>query len=181
MDEQVLSPRLKLIVISAMVMAVFTSFSIVAFPKIFNFWGFSTTCGDFFFPLTYTITDLIAFFFGRSLARYVFKVSICLDIIFSICGIILYYIPADPSFTQQQMYYYLFVTHGIELSTFATIGIYLSQQLNLTLFFSKVLKTFSFPFRSTLSSIPAEFLISLFAIIPTLYSEHSLHDNMGEF
>lgn len=178
LDTNNLNPRIKLLVISAMTMAVFTSFSIVAFPKIFNFWGFKTTCGDFFFPITYTLTDMLAFFYGRKIATFVFVTSIVLDICFSLCGILLYYIPADPSFKHQAMYYYIFVSHGIELSTFAALGVYLSQKLNITLFFSKFLLAFSFPFRSTLSSVPSDFLVSIFAIAPALSADHSLHENM---
>lgn len=176
-DQQItLNATLKTLIIAAMTMAVFTSFSIIAFPKIFNFWGFKTTCGDLFFPITYTISDLIAFFYGRKLATFVFKTSIILDILFSISGILLYYIPADISFKNQYMYYYIFVSHGIELSTFAALGVYLSQKLNLTLFFSRFLLAFSFPFRSTISSAPSDLLVSIFAIIPALHSDHSLNE-----
>lgn len=161
-----------------MTIGVITSFSIIAFPKIFNFWGFKTTCGDFFFPITYTLTDLIAFIYGRKLATTVFIYAICLDIVFSLCGILLYYIPPDPSFTHQHMYYFIFVQHGIQLSTFAALGVYLSQKLNITLFFSKILLAFSFPFRSTLSSLPSDFVVSIFAILPALSSDHNLHESM---
>ena len=121
------------------------NFSIVAFPKIFNFWGFETTCGSLFFPIGYALSDYIGLEHGKRTAFIVYVYAISLDILFSVFGMILYYLPSSPGFTQNYIYKPLFIQSGLSLSLFAALGVLISQQLNLTLFFSKKLKYFIFP------------------------------------
>ncbi len=163
-----------LVIAAAMTMAVSVSFSIIAFPKIFDFWGFKSTCGAIFFPIGYTLSDAIGFFHGKKIARFSFTCAIILDICFSLGGILLFYIPGTPNKELEEIYSYLFLRHGIYLSLFAALGVYISQRLNLFLFFSNKVEKFPFPLRSSLSSFPADILVAFFALVPAFWGENSI-------
>ena len=76
--------QLTKLIISCMLMSTAVNFSIIAYPKIFDIFGIKTTCGAFFFPLAYSISDYIGYEFGKNIARTAYVVSIGLDILFSL-------------------------------------------------------------------------------------------------